>query len=87
MFIVILFWVSRMYNYLKNVRPCRHDELWVWVSVLEEYLLQDKPFSDLRMESSPVENLRDPSPVDARRLLTSGAVPSALLDCKGVCDT
>ena len=46
-----------------------------------------KPFSDLRMESSPVENLRDPSPVDARRLLTSGAVPSALLDCKGVCDT
>jgi len=30
-----------------------------------------------------VENLRDPSPVDARRLLTSGAVPSALLDCKG----
>jgi len=35
------------------------------------------------MESSPVENLRDPSPVDARRLLTSGAVPSALLDCKG----
>ena len=51
------------------------------------YQLQDKPFSDLRMESSPVENLRDPSPVDARRLLTSGAVPSALLDCKGVCDT
>ena len=48
---------------------------------------QTKPFSDLRMESSPVENLRDPSPVDARRLLTSGAVPSALLDCKGVCDT
>ena len=46
-----------------------------------------KPFSDLKMESSPVENLRDPSPVDARRLLTSGAVPSALLDCKGVCDT
>ena len=48
---------------------------------------QTKPFPYLRMESSPLENLRDPSPVDARRLLTSGAVPSALLDCKGVCDS
>ena len=54
---------------------------------LKNISCQTKPFSYLRMESSPVENLRDPSPVDARRLLTSGAVPSALLDCKGVCDT
>ena len=76
-----------MYNLMKNVRFRRHDEPLVWVSILTKNIsCKAKPFSDLRMESSPVENLRDPSPVDARRLLTSGAVPSALLDCKGVCD-
>ena len=58
-----------------------------WYQFLKNISCKAKPFSDLKMESSPVENLRDPSPVDARRLLTSGAVPSALLDCNGASDT